>query len=167
MAGRFVGLVEIFDLRTGLRTRLLEDYRNPYQFLYLRRAAFSPDSAKIAVAEHGGIWEIATSGRKGGVRTNMIHEMSFSSDGTYLYTNQGRFQVDSILNNSDSESKHVGEGFYYHENWVFYGGQKIIYVPPECRLFYSPSHDGILASKNMLGGPFLIKLSGEGVGTLG
>ena len=92
--------------------------------------------------------------------------MSYSSDGTYLCTDQGRFQIDSILNNSDSESKRVGEGFYYHENWVFCGEQKIIYVPPECRLRYSPSYDGILALKDLLRGPFLVKLSGEGVGTL-
>ena len=168
VAAGFQDLVEIFDIRTGSRICLLEDRWNADILRYRKILAFSPNSARIAVAENEDIstWEMATGERRGSIRTNRIHEMSYSSDGTCLHTDQGRFQMDSILDNSDSESKQVGEGFYYHENWVFCGEQKIIYVPPECRLRYSPSYDGNFALKDLLGGPFLVKYSGEGVGTL-
>ena len=172
VAARFKDLVEIFDICTGAQTHLLKDYWRADQTLYRKLLAFSPDSTRIAVAERKGIsiWEIATGERKGGMRTNKIHEMGFfSRDGKYLHTDQGRFQVDSILNNPDSESKHAGEGIYHRGNWVFYGEQKIIYVPPQSRRWEStcPSYDGILALKDLAGGFLLIKLSGEGVDTLG
>lgn len=161
--------VEIFDIRTGAQTHIPKDYWNADEANYRKSLAFSPDSTRVAVGETEGIsiWEIATGERKGGFRTNMVEKMSFSSDGKYLHTDEGRFQAGSILNNPDSESKHMGEGIYYHQKWVFYGEQKIIYVPPECRLLSCPSYDGILALKNLSGGFFLIQLSEEGLGTLG
>ncbi|KAK6831768.1 hypothetical protein RU639_003000 [Aspergillus parasiticus] len=163
-----MGGCEIFNIRTWSKT-------------YLKGVtdclAISPDNFWIATAENWDtgvvlrLWETATGKKKGTIRSaQSILQMTFSDDGTCLYTDQGRIPIDSILKNTSACSRQVGEGIYYSDGWVHDGEQEIILLPPE----WGPddedfeydkvsfSKDGILAFGNRSGGVVVIEF-GEGV----
>ncbi|EIT74723.1 WD40 repeat protein [Aspergillus oryzae 3.042] len=99
--------------------------------------AFSPSESMIASAEHSiKLWDTST-GTCLGQRSidGCVESMVFSEDGTYLRTNEGQFQVASILGaNPDlCHDKMVGEGVYVHNNWIMEGGKKLIHLPVEYR----------------------------------
>ncbi|KAB8221228.1 WD40-repeat-containing domain protein [Aspergillus novoparasiticus] len=161
------GGCEIFNISTWSTTYLEEG---------ADCLAISPDNFWIATAGNWDagvvirLWETATGKKKGTFRSaKSILQMTFSDDGTYLYTDQGRFLIDSIPNNTYACSRQVGEGIRYSDGWVHEGEQEVILLPPEWGPddeFYefdvSFSKDGILAFGNRSGGVVVIEF-GEGV----
>ncbi|KAB8257696.1 WD40-repeat-containing domain protein [Aspergillus pseudonomiae] len=100
--------------------------------------AFSPSEDMIASAEQSiKLWDTST-GTCLGQRLidGRVESMVFYEDGTYLRTNEGQFQVASILGADPDlcNDKMVGEGVYVHDNWVMEGGKKLIYLPVEYRV---------------------------------
>lgn len=121
------------------------------------------------------LWETATGTKKGTIQpAKPILQMTFSDDGTCLYTHQGRFLIDSILDNSYACSGQVGEGIHYSDGWVHDGVQKIILLPPEWgpggislrswEVYFSKY--GILAFSNRSGGVVMIEFGEGGIGSL-
>ncbi|GAB1205469.1 hypothetical protein APSETT445_004145 [Aspergillus pseudonomiae] len=91
--------------------------------------AFSPSEDMIASAEkYIKLWDTST-GTCLGQRLidGCVESMVFSEDGTYLRTNEGQFQVASILGAYPDlcNDKMVGEGVYLHDNWVMEGASKL------------------------------------------
>ncbi|KAB8207373.1 quinon protein alcohol dehydrogenase-like superfamily [Aspergillus parasiticus] len=144
--------------------------------------AISPDNFWIATAESCDryyktasevvhLWETTTGKKKGTIQlAKPIFQMTFSDDGTCLYTDQGRISIDSILQSTYACSGQVGEGIRYSDGWVHDGEQEIILLPPEWGPddYYSrfrevsASKDGILVFSNRSGGVVVIEF-GEGV----
>ncbi|KAK6815870.1 hypothetical protein RU639_009205 [Aspergillus parasiticus] len=99
--------------------------------------AFSPSENIIASAEHSiKLWNTST-GTCLGQRSieGRVESMVFSEDGTCLRTNEGQFQVASILGADPDlcNDKMVGEGVYVHNNWIMEGDKKLIHLPVEYR----------------------------------
>ncbi|KAE8376302.1 hypothetical protein BDV26DRAFT_294231 [Aspergillus bertholletiae] len=125
-------LLRLRDIRTG---NLIHSMDHGERFPVI---AFSPSENMIASARHSiKLWDTST-GTCLGQRSidGCVEWMVFSEDGTCLRTNEGQFQVASILG-ADPDScndKMVGEGVYVQNNWVMEGGKKLIYLPVEYRV---------------------------------
>ncbi|KAB8210544.1 hypothetical protein BDV34DRAFT_209547 [Aspergillus parasiticus] len=125
-------LIRLRDIRTG---NLIHSIDHGERFPVI---AFSPSENMIALAEYSiKLWDTST-GTCLGQRSidGRVQFMVFSEDGTCIRTNEGQFQVASILGADPDlcNDKIVGEGVYVHNNWVMEGDKKLIHLPVEYRV---------------------------------
>ncbi|KAE8416700.1 hypothetical protein BDV36DRAFT_259410 [Aspergillus pseudocaelatus] len=125
-------LIRLRHIRTG---NLLHSIDHGEGFPVI---SFSPSENMIASAEYSiKLWDTST-GTCLGQRPidGRVQFMTFSEDGTCLRTNEGQFQVASILGAYPDlcNDKMVGEGVYVHNNWVMEGDKKLIHLPVEYRV---------------------------------
>lgn len=79
----------------------------------------------------------------------------FSPDGKWFCTNEGRFEVASILNSTGSltrpKERVTGEGVFLRGDWVMDGGKELIHLPDEYKATHSAIHGNRVAMSHLSG----------------
>ncbi|KAF8533679.1 vegetative incompatibility protein HET-E-1 [Trichophaea hybrida] len=145
--------VRLWDPSTGT-SRTLKGHSG-----YVWAVAFSPDGLLLASASRDKtvrIWDIKTEETIQKIDIpNRVTKLSFSSDGSYLDTNQGILMLPN--RGSQSQSKSIARALGLAGDWVRYGTQNILWLPPDYRAICQAARQNLIAIGHGSGGVTFIE----------
>jgi WD40 repeat protein len=125
--------VMIWNPSTGARLHTL-----PVNSGAVKAVRFSPDGTKLASASCDGkvlLWNLNKPSLVEKITEEKhISNLEFSPNGSYLKTNTGSFKLKSAVGVSSDESACCFD-LQVQENWILRYGQKMIWLPPNFRVF--------------------------------
>ena len=129
--------VRLWNPSTGALRGTLEGHHRNRVFILSFEVAFSPDGRLLAISSEGPIylWDIR---RREIIRTLLtegsIRYLSFTSNSSYLETNHGIVEITSLTQvESRSQSNSIVCPLRVSGNWVKWGTENILWLPPDYR----------------------------------
>lgn len=124
--------VRVWDSATGAAIQILQGHQDS-----VTAAAFSVDG-KAVVSGSGDktvrFWNSATGMAIKTLEVDVaIKDLSFSRDGAYLETDQGRLHISSVSSSNISLQPSAKRGLFIEKDWVTYKGNKVLWLPSEYR----------------------------------
>ena len=150
------GTVRLWDARTGaLRDTFLGDSG------WVRAVAFSPDGLLLASTYDGKtvwVWNTST-GNVTEIFNNekRVHELSFSSDGSYLETNYGLFKLSHRSHSLGRPQSSFSPHLCVDNHWVQWRSVNLLWLPSEYRATCVAVCDNVLAMGHASGRVTFIK----------
>lgn len=98
--------------------------------------AFSADNRLLAVSHFYGdmkVWNLATGEHLETFHVKNNAQLSFSSDGTYLETNQGQFEIGRLLEDAQCSCPSSDFRWRVVGKWLIQGSRKMLWLPPDFR----------------------------------
>jgi uncharacterized protein with WD repeat len=134
--------VRLWDPSTGELRATLEGHSG-----WVNAVAFSPDGQVLASASNDNtvkIWETKTHDP---IQTLLIGEaitkLSFSSDSSYLETNQGILELKTDPNREGSSQSKSLHPVHVSGNWVKWKTESILWLPPDYRTTHVAVRDNL------------------------
>ena len=125
--------VRVWDIMTGGCRYTLDGHSKEVWF-----AAFSRDDKLIASTSSDGtirIWDAATGACRTtvdiGLRSGRRRPISFSRDGSHVNCDGG--QINTGYTCQDCPAESTLPGLSVRRDWIYCGGERILWVPPEFR----------------------------------
>jgi WD40 repeat protein len=129
------GTVQLWDPATGTHKQTLKGY-NELVF----SVAFSQDGTMLASASYDGtvqLWDPATGAHKQTLKVDhTIRQLSFSSDGSYLYTDRGALDITHGVTSPAPSSltpASATSALFVKEQWIVRGSETLLWLPPDYR----------------------------------
>ncbi|KAF8243945.1 vegetative incompatibility protein HET-E-1 [Wilcoxina mikolae CBS 423.85] len=145
--------VRLWDLSTGASSTLKGHSGD------VSAVAFSPDGLLLAFASFDStirLWDIKTEKTIQKIDTpNTVFKLSFSSDGSYLDTDEGIFMLSNC--ESQSQSKSVAGALDVSGGWVRCGTERFLWLPPDYRATCHAVRQNVLAIGPRSGGVTFIE----------
>jgi WD40 repeat protein len=130
LAWDFGYTVRLWDTATGVEKETLRDHSNEVILF-----AFSPDGMTLASSSKDGtvrLWDANTGSQKQKFEVEQTRKLSFSSDGCFLYTDKGVFDITRGILTASLPSNILG--LASDEQWIVYGSEPLLWLPPEYRI---------------------------------
>jgi hypothetical protein len=122
--------VRLWDPATGTHKQTLEGHSGP-----VWSVAFSQDGGMLASASVDGtvrLWDPATGAHKQILEVDVpIHQLSFSSDGSYLHTDRG--VLDTTCGIAGPAPPSATPALFVKEQWVIRCSETLLWLPPDYR----------------------------------
>jgi WD40 repeat protein len=129
--------VRLWNPSTGASRGTLEGHPRKRVLVLSFEVAFSPDGRLLATSSEGPIylWDIKSRGIIHTIHTEgSIRHLSFSSNSSYLETNHGIVGITSLTQvESRSQSNSIVCPLRVSGNWVKWGTENILWLPPDYR----------------------------------
>jgi WD40 repeat protein len=150
-SGSYDKTVKLWDAGTGAALQTLKGHSG-----FDNAAAFSPDGKVLASGSYDKtvkLWDAGTGAVLQTLKVGaVVQAVSFSEDGTFLQTDRGVLLATSLFSSDNLSQLSPSHGIFVGEQWIRWGTEDILWLPPEHR----PSCTAVYGSIVALGIPLVV-----------
>ncbi|KAI9934808.1 hypothetical protein MW887_000425 [Aspergillus wentii] len=149
------GTIELLETRAHKTIGTIETKQ-----FWIRTIAFSPDGLWLACSTHHEttVWDINTTTLQKSIKSERYNRsLRFLEDGT-LETDHGIFNIAHTDANDPGASSKVPRQIGVQDHWVVFGGQRILWLPPNYRQYKWVVRGGLLCIGTRAGRVFFLRL---------